>query len=542
MFAGKVGKERENIRMIKKDKYQKYYYWFDSSARKEDLKSKSIKGGISTTANQLISFGINLISTFVLARILLPSDFGLIGMVTAFTGFAEIIKDMGLSMAVVQKENITHKQVSNLFWINVGICFIIALIFILLSPVIVALYHDDNRIYYIIFSYAAGITISGLSIQHIALLSRRMLFSRITKGNILATIFSVWCGICAGLLGMGYWSIVILNISQITFNTCSMWVLCNWRPSFPARKQKIKGFLHFGAAVSGFNIFNYLARNSDNILIGRFIGAAAVGLYAKAYQLLMLPINQIRNPLMTVAIPAMSALKSEPRRYLSYYRKYVFLLAFFSMPLVACLAIFSKELIIIILGHNWIEASPIFQVLAIAGFIEPVASSAGLVMISEGHTKKYFLIGCIGSVITVLGFIVGIHWGVIGTAISFTLTAYIILVPTLLYAFNGTPVKISMFFQEIVLPIIHTAVMCGLLVIVKGLLIHIFPPIFVFLIIAPLGALFYYFSWKIYPLGRRKFDDIQELKLSVIKRFPIGNMPLYKRFHKMSYMSNSNKS
>ena len=514
--------------MVTGKKSEKYSYWFDSASRRDDLKSKSIKGGISTTANQFISFGLNLISTFVLARILVPGDFGLIGMVTAFTGFAEIIKDMGLSMAVIQKETITHEQVSNLFWTNIVICSAIAFAFIALSPMIVTLYQNNTKIYAIIFSYSASIVISGFSIQHLALLNRKMLFSKITKGNIFACFLSVLSGIAAGLCGLGYWSIVILNTSLIFFNTIFAWLLCKWRPSLPRRHQGTKEFIHFGAAISGFNITNYLSRNSDNILIGRFIGSTAVGIYSKAYQLLMLPINQIRNPLMTVAISAMSALKNDSRRYILYYRKYVFLLAFFSMPMVACLAIFAKELILIILGDQWLACVPIFQVLAIAGFIQPVSSSGGLVMVSQGQTRKYFIIGCVSSTITIMGFVIGIHWGVIGTVIAFTFTAYLILVPTLFYSFRNTPIKMSMFFQEISLPIVHTFIFCILVIILKrGLLYLETPAIIAFIIVSATAFVLYYFSWKLYPLGRRKLENIQDLQASIKARLSLPQILIY---------------
>lgn len=504
--------------MNRQKKYRHYITWFDNEDVHKDLKGKSIKGGISTSASQFIRFGLGLISTFVLARILLPSDFGLIGMVTAFTGFASIIQDMGLSMAVVQKEKITHKQVSNLFWVNVLVCFFIACIFGLLSPLIVALYHHNTQLYPIILSYAVGIFVGGFGIQHNALMTRKMLFTTLAKANVLATFLSVICGIMSALYGLGYWSIVVLNLSSTVFFLFFMWYFCNWRPSFPSKNQPIKDFLKFGAGISGFNIVNYFSRNSDDVLIGNQLGASAVGFYSKAYQLLMLPINQLRNPLMTVAIPAMSKLQHDPQRYISYYKKYVFLLAFFSMPLVACLAVFSKEIILIILGPHWIESSNIFFVLAFAGFIDPVASSSGLVMISSGQSKRFFVIGTISSVIIVLSFFIGIHWGVIGTALAFVIATYLLVIPVLIYAFRNTPLKVSYFFKEIALPVIHTVVMCALLLTAKILLKNIMPPLFILLAVLPVGIIFYYFSWKLYPHGKEKFENIESLIHIIVKK------------------------
>jgi PST family polysaccharide transporter len=504
--------------MIRINKHHSKVDWFDSKNLDKDLKAKSIKGGISTSLSQFIRFGLSLVSTFVLARMLLPEDFGLVGMVTAFTGLANIIQDMGLSTAVIQKEKITHHQVSNLFWINILICCVIGCLFALFSPLIVSLYHQDSRLYPIILSYAAGIAIGGFAIQHNALMNRKMFFTDLAKVNILATLCSVICGIIAALAGLGFWSIVILNISANIFNACFMWFLCDWRPSFPVKKQRIRDFVQFGAGISGFNIINYFSRYSDDILIGHSLGAIAVGFYSKAYQLLMLPINQLRTPLMTVAIPAMSKLQNEPDRYVNYYRKYIFLLAFFSMPLVACLAVFSKELIIIVLGRQWLPSSSIFMVLAIAGFIQPVSSSSGLVMISTGQTKKFFIIGCISSALIVLGFFIGIRWGVIGTAVSLVITTYLLIIPVLHFAFKTTPLKITDFFQEISLPVLHTVVMCAFLIVARMTLKNVLPDILTFICISPLGMVFYYFSWKLYTLGRHKLSTIDYLTTVILQK------------------------
>jgi PST family polysaccharide transporter len=511
--------------MNRRLKYHKYLYWIDSTDVQENIKAKSIKGGINTTSSQVISFSLNLISTFILARILLPEDFGLIGMVTAFTGFANVIKDVGLSTAVIQKEKITHKEISNLFWINILICIILGAIFAALSPLIVLLYNNDIRIYAIIFSYAVGIAISGFSIQHTALLSRKMHFGKIAKANIFSTILSVICGILAGVMGLGYWAIVILNLSLIFFNTLFLWHYCNWRPSLPAKRQKIKDYLTFGAGISGFNIINYFSRYSDDILIGNRLGPISVGFYTKAYQLLMLPINQLRNPLMTVALPAMSKLTNDGNKYRHYYKKYIFILAFFSMPLIACLVLFSKEVILIVLGSQWLESGKIFQILAIAGFIQPVSSSSGLVMISMGQTKKFFIIGCISSLIIVSGFFIGIHWGVIGTAVSFVITTYLILIPTLFWSFKGTPLTVSLFFSEISLPFLHTLAMCAFIFPIRLLLSIFIPDFATFIILAPTGLLFYYLSWKLFKRTRDKLSSIDEIKDLIFNKVKAISFP-----------------
>lgn len=528
--------------MCRKEKGRMYDYWLNSVNSHEDLKSKSITGGINTMASQIICFGLNLTSTVILAHILLPSDFGLVGMVTAFTGFVSMIKDMGLSEAVIQKEEITHHQVSNLFWFNLLICLVITVVLITFSPLIVSFYNNDTQLYPILFSYSAGIMISGFATQHAALMNRKMLFGLLTKANVFACGLSVICGIVAALIGLGYWAIIVLNISQIVFFTCLMWIFCRWRPALPSKKYSIKHFLSFGIGIFGFNMVSYFSDNSDNMIIGRQIGPSAVGFYSKAYGLLMLPIIQIKAPLTKVAIPAMSKLQNMKIKYISYYKKYVFIVAFFSMPLIASLAIFSKEIIYIVLGKQWMPSSPIFQLLAIAGFILPVAGSSSLVMVSTGQTKKYFIIGCFTSIIVVLGFLIGIRWGVMGITVSFVATTYITLIPTLLYAFKDTPIKISMFLNEIILPVIHTFLMCIILILLKLYLNNVLPSFIILILVVPIGLAFYYFSWKLYPVARKKFMNIQELIEIALNAPRSRNILLFKKVGKKNTLNSLYKN
>jgi PST family polysaccharide transporter len=162
---------------------------------------------------------------------------------------------------------------------------------------------------------------------------------------------------------------------------------------------------------------------------------------------------------------------------------------------------------------------------------------------SQGHARKYFIIGCVSSLITVLGFIIGIHWGVIGTVIAFTVTAYLILVPTLISSFAGTPIKISMFFSEISAPMIHAIIMSIFLLLLKGLLIERVSQIIIFLIAAPLGAIFYYFSWEIYALGRKRIAMVKDLISSIASKLSRGKqLRLLTIFNKKTISKNSDSS
>jgi O-antigen/teichoic acid export membrane protein len=230
-----------------------------------------------------------------------------------------------------------------------------------------------------------------------------------------------------------------------------------WRPGWPVRGSGVRGMLIFGANVTGFNVVNYFARHADNILIGKFLGAVPLGLYNKAYALLMLPINQIRGPLNSVGMPALSRLQTEPQRYKNYYLKMVQLIAFLSIPIVILLEENAHLIITLLLGPQWEGAVGIFKILAFAALIQPITGTVGLVMVSSGWSGRYFKIGAAASLVFVCSFVAGLHWGAKGVALSYTIANYLLLLPTLFYGFKGTAITIGDFGKAVSLPVLAGA-------------------------------------------------------------------------------------
>ena len=484
--------------------------WFLTHHLKSNLKSRSIKGGVNTVGAQGVSFILNTASTFILARLLAPEDFGLVAMVTAVTGFVTIFKDMGLSAAVIQKENLEQLQVSAVFWINVVISLGLALLISLIGPLLVSFYNED-RLFLITVVFGTAIFISSFSLQHNALMKRQMQFKTLSYIQIVSATASLFCSLLVVWIGLGYWAIVASTVLPTLFSTAILWFVCDWRPSMPQKTKGVGAFLKFGAGVTGFDLINYFSRNMDNVLIGKFIGSGPLGLYTKAYQLLLLPITRLRDPLNAVAIPGLSTLQNEKEKFRAYYRKYVFTLSFFSMPLVMFLAVFSEELILIVLGPQWTEASIVFQLLAISSFIQPVASTRGVVLISTGQTKKYFMWGIINSVFVIIGFAIGIKYGLEGIALSYALVNYVILIPSLYFCFSKSPVKVSMFFKETSFPIAFSF-FSGFCMLASKQYLEFLSPF----LLLPVGFIFglitYLAPWYISRNSRNKLEHLTEIR------------------------------
>jgi len=221
----------------------KYTEFFETEHLKLDLKGRSVRGGAATLAGQGGRFLIQMVSTVVLARLLTPADFGLIAMVTAVTGFAEFFKDLGLSMATVQKAEVTHEQVSVLFWVNVAMSVLIALITAALGPVI-AWFYGDPRLATVTVALSLAFVFGGLTVQHQALLRRQMRFTALAIIPVIAMAAAVMAAIIAGSLGAGYWALVIMELTRAATSAAAVWLVCRWWPGLPTRGAGVPQLFH----------------------------------------------------------------------------------------------------------------------------------------------------------------------------------------------------------------------------------------------------------------------------------------------------------
>jgi len=411
---------------------------FESGQLNHDLARKSVRGGMATMGSQGTQLVLQMISTMILARILTPSDYGFIGMVFVVINFATMFKDAGLSMATVQKDKISHEQISTLFWINVLISVTLGLCVLAGSP-LVARFYGKPELTAVTAVLSVSFVLSGMSIQHTALLRRHMRFGSLAIVNIASQVITLAVTILLALAGWRYWALVGGSLATALSRVILTFFFCPWLPGKMQKGTGVRGMLKFGGHLTGFNFINYFSRNMDNILIGKFIGADALGLYSKAYQIVYMPLTNIRNPINAVAIPVLSSLKNEPERFRRYYGKIVFVMAFCSMPLMAFCVMFAEELILLIFGAQWLAMTDIFRLLAIAGFIQPVTGTRGALLIACGQSKVYLALGSITAVLAVTGFCIGIIWGVIGVAASVVFEIYAQQYPLFSIAFRYVP-------------------------------------------------------------------------------------------------------
>ena len=360
-------------------------------------------------------------------------------MTTAVVGLAQLLSELGLSTATVQRQQITHAQVNALFWIQAAIGVVVAVLAVLLAPAVEAFY-GVTQVAVVVIALAVTFVLRGASAQHQALLERRLQFRRLARIELVSSALSTGAAIAVALLGGGFWALVTLNVSYVLARSLQLWTASGWLPGLPRPAVGLWSLLTFGGHLSVFNVVNYTARNADNVLIGRFIGADALGLYDRAYRLLMLPLQQINGPVSRVAVPTLSRVVHEDTRLRRYYITAVGGVSLASMPLMAVAAVLASPLVVVVLGDQWAPAAPIFRALAIVGLVDTVAQTNGWLYSATGRTKQQAQWALISRPLVVLGFVAGLPWGPLGVAVGYAVVGIVLTVPGFLWSVRGTPV------------------------------------------------------------------------------------------------------
>jgi PST family polysaccharide transporter len=415
--------------------------YFSTDYIRSDLRSRAVKGAGATVFFQAFGYGVHMVGTVVLARLLTPGDFGLVTMVTAFSLLLMNFGVNGFTEAIIQQEEIHHRKISTLFWLNLGISVFLTLVVMTLSPIMTSFYKDP-RLKTVAIAMALSIVLTGLSTIHLALLQRNMQFYTTSVNELSATVISIILAIVMALRGWGYWAIVGRQLALAAMTSVGAWVLCRWRPGLPALGTGVGSMVKFAVNVYGNFCMNYFSRNLDKILIGRFYGSRPLGYYDRAYHLFSMPANQLAIPLTGVAIATLSRLRANPEKYKAYYLKAISLLAFIGMPLSAVSVLIGNDLILLLLGPQWREAGKIFSVLGVCIGIMLIYRTIGWLHLSLGRADRWFRWGIIEFIVTALFFLGGVKFGPLGVAGAYAASFYFLTGPGLWYA--GRPIQLKL--------------------------------------------------------------------------------------------------
>jgi PST family polysaccharide transporter len=400
-------------------------------APRADVERRAAIGGKHTVAGNLARAAASTAATLVLARILVPADFGLIGMIVSVTGFFDLLKDFGLSSATVQKDRIEHAQVNVLFWINVGIGLVLTVATMAAAP-LVALAYGRNELLLLTVALAFGSILGALPLQHEALLKRNLDFRPLAITSMSSTVVSSIVAIGIAWAGFGAWALVARRLVRLAVRAFGIWRACPWRPSRPARADA-RELILFGSRVSAFQLTNYVERNIDNVLVGRFVGPTALGFYQRAYSLFRAPLDEVNRPVATVIVSALSRLQGAPDRYRAMYTRVARVLMVVTIPFGVVAILTANWFVPFALGEQWRAVAPIFQVLGVGLIVKPLLNTTVWLFVSQARTQELFRWGLVATGTAIVAFIVGLPWGAMGVAAAYTLLDLFIRAPLLLF-------------------------------------------------------------------------------------------------------------
>jgi PST family polysaccharide transporter len=493
--------------------------YFDTEHLTDAIGARTARGGVVTIVSHGLKFALSIVATAVLARLLTPHDYGLIGMVAVFTGFVAMFKDLGLSLATVQRPEITGEQISTLFWVNVTISAAITVLMVVLAPLI-GWFYSEPRLVLITIVTATGFLFGGLAVQHEALLKRQMRFYALSVIAFASMMIGYIVGIILAWRGASYWSLVFSQLALLASNTLGVWFTCRWRPGRPRRNSGVRSMLSFGGNIMGYSLINYISKNCDNLVVGRAFGPQLLGLYAKAVQLLTLPTDQINEPISTVTIPALSRLADSPERYRQAYLRIMEKVILVTMPAVMLMLATADWLVLIILGPQWVESASIFVYLGIAGLFQPVFATGGWLLVSQGRVRDMLRWSLINAPISVLSILAGVPWGVTGVAASFSIGRVFVALPLLFWFVGRTgPVRMSDFYR-LLAPFTGASV-CSLLVCLAFRhYVVITNPVVGFILCAIIMGVSMPVFLALMPAGRKALVDIKNSMLLLLPHKP----------------------
>ncbi|WDS36305.1 lipopolysaccharide biosynthesis protein [Pseudoxanthomonas sp.] len=384
------------------------------------LGSRAAAGAAKTMAGQGARMVVQFGGIILLARLLSPEDYGLMAMVTALVGICEILRDFGLSSAAIQAKSLSREQRDNLFWLNSGIGLVLGLIVFAGAGLIADFYHEP-RLVAVAQVMSVTFLLSGMNTQYRAHLSRELQFGRLAMSDVGGQSLGLIAGVCAALAGLGYWALVIQQVVGSVVGLVVSAIGSRWLPGRPHRGVPMRSFLTFGTNLMAAQVLGYVSQNIGQVVIGYRTGAEALGLYNRAFQLLMMPLNQINAPATTVALPVLSKLQDEPERYAAFLLRGQTVMVHIVVAIFAFACAQASPLIVLFLGEQWRAAVVIFQVLTVGGIFQVVAYAAYWVFLSMGLARAQLMYSVVARVLIIACIFVGAHWGALGVAVGYSI-------------------------------------------------------------------------------------------------------------------------
>lgn len=423
----------------------------DNIVIETNINKKSTNGGVIMFIGHGFQFIVGIGTSAILARLLTPADFGVVGMALVIIEVLDSIRTFGISEAIVQRLTLTKEQLSATFWIGALIHLIILLLICSVANPLAKFFAQPNLVY-IFFVMGIAIAMHGLSITHNGLLHRQMRYNLLAFTEVLSLTLGAFIGILCAFLNFSFWALVLQYITILLTRTIVIWLVCNWYPNPPwcinwSKNLKIGEMISYGGYLSFTRLTNHIGKRIDHFLIGKFAGTSLLGLYQVANRWSLFPFMQIYSPMNPIAFGALSRLRQNNKDYRIFAQKLFLILFSLTLPLHAFLFIIADQLILFLLGNQWSSAVEIFQILLISNLCAGISLMTEWIYHSEGRTQQQSPWIFFTTIVLVCIVIITIPSGVKTVAIGLAIANGILVLPSLLYCLRFSPIKVSDFFK-----------------------------------------------------------------------------------------------
>lgn len=430
---------------------------FRTDHLQQNLARRSIRGGAVTLCAQGVKVVAQFGTIILLARMLSPNEFGTFAMVSVLLGVLELFKDMGLSSATVQRKEITDREVSTLFWLNVGLGTMAAIVLAAAAPLL-AWFYDAPTLIEITPVVASTLILTGFAAQHLALLRRQMRFPALSGLQTTAEVLAMLAAIIAASNGLGIWALVAQRLTWGVATMLGAWLASGWRPSRPGRLGEVREMVAFGGNATGAMMLGRAASSVDKMLIGWYWGAAPLGLFERSQKLIMMPIQNVNVPLTSVALPMLSRLIDQPERYRKAYMAAVERVAMMVAPAAGLVIGGAGTLVDVLLGPKWHEAGPILTWMGVAAVYMPVTYTLSWLYMSQDRTGEMLRANIINVSLTLAAVVIALPYGPAMIAAAFATSGALIRSPIVFYlAGRRGPVTTRDFPRILMTPVLAAA-------------------------------------------------------------------------------------
>jgi O-antigen/teichoic acid export membrane protein len=389
------------------------------------LRSRVLGGLGWTGASEIVMQIVRMLAAITLARLLAPEAYGLAALALVFSSFVVVFSDLALGAAIVQRKQLTEDDRSTAFWISIAVGAVFTVLGVLVARPLAHFYGED-ALGPLCAALSATFLITAVSTTHEALLLREMNFATTERRMMIATLAGAAVGVAVGLWQRNAWAIIAQQLAQAVVSTALLWRWSPWRPKLRFSWISARELGSFSGFVVGHRLLYYAHRNADNILIGRFVGTAALGAYSLAYNVMLQPLARIAGPVQKVLWPAMSEMQDEPERMAAAWVRVVRLLGMITVPALFGMIVVAHEFVHVVLGPKWAQAATLIQILAWVGVLQALQSINTDILQARGKASKVLRFTVIFAGAHVVGFVIGLQWGVVGVAAAYSITSTLV--------------------------------------------------------------------------------------------------------------------